>query len=92
MSRIIVLVLAVIALTISSFGFTHASSHGQARNPVLIAAKDSEVVDFNLNSHIYHNPRFSAALRCTHCIKITRAEAKQRGGRACKLCGGGEWD
>lgn len=75
-------------------GTTHTYCHtlSQVDKAILLAANDAETVDFNMNSHIYHNPHCSAALRCTHCIKISRAEAKQRGGRACKLCGGGEWN
>lgn len=55
-----------------------------------LQAKGSDRVMFNVNSLKYHIPSCSAAKRCTHCIEITRKEAKDRGGVACKLCGAGE--
>ncbi len=49
---------------------------------------DPEVV-FNTNSLIYHRASCSAARRCTrNCVTTTLNDAKKRGGRACKLCGG----
>ena len=51
-------------------------------------AADQKVV-FNTHSLIYHCASCSAAKRCTkNCITTTLADAKARGGRACKLCGG----
>lgn len=52
------------------------------------AAADQKVV-FNTHSLIYHCASCSAAKRCTkNCITTTLADARGRGGRACKLCGG----
>jgi hypothetical protein len=49
---------------------------------------DPEVV-FNTQSLIYHRASCSAAKRCTkNCIVVRLSEAKQRGGRACRICGG----
>jgi hypothetical protein len=57
---------------------------------VELQAKDTDTVVFNPRSLKYHIPSCSAAKRCTHCIPITRREAKNRGGVPCKLCGAGE--
>lgn len=52
---------------------------------------DNFIVDFNTQTLKYHDPNCRWAKRCTvHCIKISRAEAKRRGGIACKVCNGGE--
>jgi hypothetical protein len=60
-----------------------SASTGQAA-----PAADPKVV-FNTHSLIYHCASCSAAKRCTKsCITTTLADAKARGGRACKLCGG----
>lgn len=57
----------------------------------VLAASQRDIVDFNTQSLKYHDPDCIWAKRCTvHCIKITRAEAKKRGGIPCKVCGGGE--
>jgi len=62
---------------------TQSASLGQAA-----AAADQRVV-FNTHSLIYHCASCAAAKRCTkNCITTTLADAKARGGRACKLCGG----
>jgi hypothetical protein len=60
------------------------------RAPVLIASAN-DIVDFNTKTLKYHSPSCIWAKRCTeHCIKISRAEAKQRGGIPCKVCGASE--
>ncbi len=47
-------------------------------------------VVFNTNSHIYHAPWCKWADRCTvNCIKTSKQNAIMRGGRPCKVCGGG---
>jgi methylphosphotriester-DNA--protein-cysteine methyltransferase len=49
---------------------------------------DPDVV-FNTQSLIYHRASCSAAKRCTkNCVVVKLSEAKERGGRACKICGG----
>ena len=46
-------------------------------------------VAYNKNSHIYHNHSCEWARKCTkNCITIDSSEAKSRGGRPCKVCGG----
>lgn len=58
-------------------------------NDAGVDAKD--IVAFNTKSYIYHAPNCSSALACTrNCISLTRGEAKNRGGRPCHRCGGGE--
>jgi hypothetical protein len=53
------------------------------------AAEADQKVVFNTHSLIYHCATCSAAERCTkNCVTTTLADAKARGGRACKLCGG----
>lgn len=47
-------------------------------------------VVFNTNSHIYHAPWCRWAERCTrNCIQTSKQNAIKRGGRPCKVCGGG---
>ena len=51
--------------------------------------KTEETVIFNTSSLKYHCENCSAALRCkSNCIRIPLSEARQRGGVACKMCGG----
>ena len=57
---------------------------------ISLQARESDKVMFNVNSLKYHIPSCNAAKRCTHCIEITRREAKEKGGVPCKLCGAGE--
>ena len=46
-------------------------------------------VVYNKNSRIYHDHSCDWAHKCTkNCINIDSAEAKRRGGRPCKVCGG----
>ena len=46
-------------------------------------------VAFNTNSHIYHRHSCEWAQRCTkNCITIDSSDARARGGRPCKVCGG----
>lgn len=46
-------------------------------------------VAYNKSSHIYHRHSCEWAQRCTkNCITIDSADAKRRGGRPCKVCGG----
>src|SRR3977135_616152 len=53
------------------------------------ATADDQKVVFNTHSLKYHCASCSAAKRCTkNCIATTLADAKARGGVACKLCGG----
>jgi hypothetical protein len=49
---------------------------------------DPDVV-FNTQSLIYHRASCSSARRCTkNCVVVKLSEAKERGGRACRICGG----
>jgi hypothetical protein len=93
MSRLIALALSLMALApLAECGLaTNYQEYQRSNNPILLAAKSSDIVDFNTQTHKYHDPNCIWAKRCTvHCIKITRAEANRRGGIACKVCGGGE--
>jgi hypothetical protein len=55
-----------------------------------IAEAAEQKVFFNTKSLIYHHDGCIAASRCTvNCVWISRSDAIKRGGRACKLCGGG---
>jgi hypothetical protein len=55
---------------------------------LLSAEADPEVV-FNVQSRIYHDASCSAARRCTrNCMVIRLSEARKRGGRAIRNCGG----
>ena len=58
--------------------------------PIAFAASDSDTVSFNTGSKKYHALSCEAVKKCKHCIKISRGEAKQKGGVPCKICGGGE--
>lgn len=49
----------------------------------------AEDVFFNTKSKKYHNFYCRYVQKCTvNCVKITKKEAKQRGGVPCKVCGG----
>lgn len=48
----------------------------------------AETVIYNPNSKIYHKPNCQSAKICKVCIKIEKQTAIQKGGRACKKCGG----
>lgn len=46
-------------------------------------------VAYNKKSHIYHSHSCEWAIKCTkNCITIDHTDAKRRGGRPCKVCGG----
>ena len=61
----------------------------QSASPGQAAAAADQKVVFNTHSLLYHCASCSAAKRCTKsCVTTTLADAKARGGRACKLCGG----
>jgi hypothetical protein len=48
------------------------------------------MVMFNQHSRKYHDPRCTWAQRCTqNCVSIPLPEAIRRGGKPCKVCGGG---
>ena len=56
----------------------------------MLAWNADPVVAFNLKSHKFHLPSCIHAIRCTeNCITVRRSEALRRGGKACKVCGGG---
>ena len=53
------------------------------------AAERDDVVFFNTQTLKYHCLSCKWAKKCTrNCIKITRAQAVERGGVACKVCDG----
>lgn len=52
-------------------------------------AKAERQVMYNTNTGKIHDPSCQWAERCTrNCVKVSESEAKQRGGVACKVCGG----
>src|SRR5688572_15879953 len=52
-------------------------------------APDDEIVALNTRSLKYHCVKCHAAKACTkNCIEIRKADAKARGGVACRLCAG----
>jgi hypothetical protein len=79
--------LLIVFVSFTSPSLVYAAHDGQKS-----AAKQSDTVIFNVKTHKYHIPSCIWAKRCTaNCIAITRAEAIQRGGVPCKVCGGGEY-
>ena len=53
------------------------------------AEAEGDVVAFNVQTLKYHGLSCIWAKRCTrHCVTIERADAIQRGGIPCKVCGG----
>lgn len=74
----------------SSFAATNADSRLKHATITFLQAKDTDIVYFNTNSSKYHIASCRACKACTHCIELTRKEAKQRGGVPCKLCGANE--
>lgn len=47
------------------------------------------VVSFNVSTHKYHCPSCQYARKCTrNCVEISLAQALERGGVACRWCGG----
>ncbi len=54
-----------------------------------IGGANAYPVAFNKSSHIYHKHNCEWARKCTkNCINIDSLDAKRRGGRPCKVCGG----
>ena len=50
---------------------------------------EAKSVYYNTNTQIYHNPNCKWAKKCTkNCIIIDDKDARARGGRPCKVCGG----
>ncbi len=54
----------------------------------LLPSINAETVIYNPSSKIYHKVSCPHAKRCKSCIKIEKQEAKSKGARACKSCGG----
>jgi hypothetical protein len=54
-----------------------------------LGAATEPMVMFNQRNGKYHDPACDWARRCTHCVSLPLSEAVRRGGRACKVCGGG---
>jgi hypothetical protein len=73
----------LLSASVAAWMFFAAISIAQTTAPT-----DPEAV-FNVESKIYHRASCTWARRCTkNCIVIGLSEAKNRGGRACKVCGG----
>lgn len=79
---------AFLLICLAEAGFNLAAEAGGG--DLLLAAKDSDIVVFNTRSQKYHIPSCRLCKECKNCIQITRGQAKDRGGKACKTCGAGE--
>lgn len=55
---------------------------------IISSEANAETVIYNPKTGIYHNQNCQHAKRCKTCIKIEKQQAKQKGGRICKSCGG----
>lgn len=56
---------------------------------VISGAAFAETVVFNVKTLKYHKPTCKAAKQCTvNCIRIEKEQAKAKGGKPCKMCGG----
>jgi hypothetical protein len=75
----------ITALFVFGSAFIFPAS-GHARS----LAVDADIVILNMRSLKYHIPSCAAAHRCTHCVQVTRKQARESGGVPCKLCGAGE--
>ena len=66
-----------------------AASSSALEHPGVQLAENSQVVHGNAKSRIYHNAscKYFNCKACTVVFKST-AEAKAKGFRACKVCGG----
>lgn len=52
-------------------------------------AAGTKSVYYNTKSYIYHKHSCEWAVKCTkNCITIDINDARSRGGRPCKVCGG----
>src|SRR4030095_4257237 len=81
----------ILSLQLASIAAPVWYAHGQQPQTQLRAELD-DIVVFNVKTNKYHSQGCMAAKRCTvNCINITRAEAHQRGGLPCQICGGGEY-
>lgn len=56
-------------------------STGEQATPV------SDTVSYNTQTKKFHNSG-CRYYNCGNCVRISRADAKSRGGVACKVCGG----
>lgn len=55
---------------------------------ISILSVNAETVIYNSSSKIYHNINCPHGKRCKSCIKIEKQQAKSKGARPCKTCGG----
>jgi len=98
MRRLAIFLTVAVALT--AVGYSQAPGRINTATPsppqvlgidhaLQVTATAEQRVVFNVKTLKYHCPTCSAAKRCTKsCINTTLADALQRGGVACKLCGG----
>lgn len=57
--------------------------------PLNAASGGDEIVSFNKESLKYHCVSCRSAIACTkNCVRIKKSDAIERGGKACKVCGG----
>ncbi|MBY0552159.1 MAG: hypothetical protein K2W95_33070 [Candidatus Obscuribacterales bacterium] len=92
--KIAAIICVCLSLTVGYFTGINLPARGadseRVRGYIALQAKDTDIVYFNTNSSKYHIASCRACKACTHCIELTRKEAKQRGGVPCKLCGANE--
>lgn len=88
MKYLISLAVALALAVIPSF--TPFDNHNH--RPFLLvqqAEAKQEMVYFNIKTYKYHNLKCMWAQRCTrNCVLISLSEAINRGGIACRVCGG----
>ncbi|MCD8024905.1 MAG: hypothetical protein LUE64_05170 [Candidatus Gastranaerophilales bacterium] len=53
-----------------------------------VTNKNENFVIYNLSSGKYHKESCTWAKKCQNCIKIPVKEAKEKGGKPCRVCGG----
>lgn len=57
--------------------------------PSRTVSSESDYARFNTKSKKFHNPNCMSAKSCTvNCIGIKKADAAERGGKPCGICGG----
>jgi hypothetical protein len=92
MKRSLYAVCALIVFSTLVFASSPATDPDATAAPLKIGAvrvNDDETVSFNTNTLKYHCVTCQWAKKCTkNCIKVKKAEAKSRGGVACKVCRG----
>ena len=87
--RFAIAFLIALAASAAAIGAPSAApAVGSTPAPTDTPSKEETVV-LNSKSLVYHCRTCKWALKCTkNCVTVTRSEAKRRGGKPCKDCGG----